>query len=263
MIFFMQIGFSMLEVGCVQEKSTKNVLIKNALDVCITSVCWATVGHGLAFGRSTHGILGGTTGYFLGGRNASAGFYAAWLFNWTFVSTAATIVSGAVAERIQFQAYASFVLLLSLLLYPLVAHWAWSDTGILSARRPPEDRLFGCGVVDLAGSGVVHMCGGVAALVAIALLGPRDGVTFTPQGRKRAPAGQSAAFQTLGTLCLWFGWFGFNGCSVGHAVRQRFGQHSPFNPSTYFPGSSCVFFTLYLCTLCAFFCVFSRQSRCP
>jgi ammonia channel protein AmtB len=131
-------------------------------------------------------------------------------------------VSGAVAERIQFQAYASFVLLLSLLLFPMVVHWVWSDSGFLSARRPPEDRLFGCGVVDLAGSGVVHMTGGVAALIAIVLLGPRDGVTFTPEGRRRAPPGQSAAFQTLGTLFLWFGWFGFNGCSVGEVVSGCF-----------------------------------------
>jgi len=93
MIFSMQIGFSMFEVGCVQAKSTKNVLIKNALDVCITSVCWATVGHGLAYGRSSSGVFGGTNGYFVGGWSATADFYASWLFNWTFVSTAATVVS--------------------------------------------------------------------------------------------------------------------------------------------------------------------------
>jgi ammonium transporter, Amt family len=142
--------------------------------------------------------------------------YAVWLFHWAFVSTAATIVSGAVAERIHFRCYILFVVLLSLLIYPMVAHWTWSNDGFMSANRG-SNLMFGCGVVDFAGSGVVHVTGGICALVAIFLLGPRDGVTFD-NGVRRAPAGQSASFQTLGTLALWFGWFGFNGCSTGVLV---------------------------------------------
>jgi Amt family ammonium transporter len=139
-----------------------------------------------------------------------------WLFNWAFVSTAATIVSGAVAERIHFHCYIVFVFFLSLLVYPAVVHWTWSDDGFMSPRRG-ENLLYGCGVVDFAGSGVVHCTGGMCALVALFLLGPRDGVTFV-NGARKAPPGQSPSFQTLGTLALWFGWFGFNGCSTGVLV---------------------------------------------
>ena len=97
-----------------------------------------------------------------------------------------------------------------------MVHWAWSDGGFMSPFRE-KGLLFGCGALDLAGSGVIHVTGGLASLLGVALLGPRDGVTFA-DGTKKAPRGQSPAFQTLGTLALWFGWFGFNGCSVGGLV---------------------------------------------
>mmetsp|Transcript_57761 Transcript_57761/g.116069 ORF Transcript_57761/g.116069 Transcript_57761/m.116069 type:complete len:527 (+) Transcript_57761:172-1752(+) len=219
LVFFMQIGFSMLEVGSVQEKSTRNVLIKNAFDVCVTAVCWAVSGHALAYGKSIdspRGVFGGTTGYFMFGNEGDAHEFALWLFNWAFVSTAATIVSGAVAERIYFHSYVVFVFLYSLIVYPLIVHWTWSNDGFLSAHRD-KDLLYGCGVLDFAGSGVVHVVGGACALMALLFLGPRDTVYFE-KGVRHAPPGQSPSFQSLGTLCLWFGWFGFNGCSSGHLV---------------------------------------------
>mmetsp|Transcript_52193 Transcript_52193/g.119031 ORF Transcript_52193/g.119031 Transcript_52193/m.119031 type:complete len:824 (+) Transcript_52193:411-2882(+) len=224
LVFFMQVGFSMLEVGSVQPKSTKNVLIKNIFDVSVSAVSWSLLGHSLSYGAPFEvdewGIFFGTTGFALWGGEATARQYAAWLFDWAFVSTAATIVSGAVAERINFFAYVAFTLLLSLVTYPLLVHWTWSEYGFLSASRGSEssDRLLGCGVLDFAGSGVVHLTGGTSALIAIVLLGPRSGVTFKDDGTKLAPPGQSEAFKTLGTLSLWFGWFGFNGCSTGFIV---------------------------------------------
>jgi Amt family ammonium transporter len=153
MVFFMQIGFSMLEVGSVQAKSTKNVLVKNAFDVCLSSLSWALVGHALAFGRSnSSGVLGGNGGWALfAAEDPSALDYAQYLFQWAFVSTACTIVSGAVAERINFRVYFVLVLLLCLLVYPVVVHWIWSDDGFMSASK--NNRLFGCGVIDFAGSG--------------------------------------------------------------------------------------------------------------
>ena len=127
--------------------------IKNACDVCITAVCWACVGHGLAYGKSVNGVTGGASGFLVhhGRDDTTATQYASWLFNWGFASTTATIVSGAVAERIHFRCYLAFCVVLSTLIFPIVAHWAWNGGGWLSNRLDASDRIFGCGALDLAG----------------------------------------------------------------------------------------------------------------
>ena len=156
LVFFMQIGFSMLEVGSVQAKSTKNVLVKNSFDVCLSSLCWAVVGHSIAFGHSEAGWLigGGSKHLLFSTGDPEPVDYAHWLFQWAFVSTACTIVSGAVAERIHFRVYFVFVLLLCVLVYPVIVHWTWSEDGFMSAvKEKGRSRLFGCGVIDFAGSG--------------------------------------------------------------------------------------------------------------
>jgi ammonium transporter, Amt family len=131
--------------------------------------------------------------------------YAKWLFQWAFLATSATIVSGAVAERLVLSAYAALAVVMATLVYPMLAHWAWSSDGALSAFRGDASgsgALFGCGVLDFAGSGVVHVTGGIAALWAVLLLGPRESVFFRG-GKVHAPPGQSDALKTLGTLSLW------------------------------------------------------------
>jgi Amt family ammonium transporter len=133
-----------------------------------------------------------------------------WLFQWAFAATAATIVSGAVAERVTFGCYIAYSIILTAFIYPVVVHSGWSGNGWASAWRE-EDLLFGCGVTDFAGSGVVHLTGAVAALVAAIVVGPRIG-RFEEKGLKMPQ--QSVIFQTLGTLILWFGWYGFNGVST-------------------------------------------------
>ena len=141
---------------------------------------------------------------------SSGDYYAHWLFQWAFASTAATIVSGAVAERIRLQAYCIFAAAMCLTIYPMVVHWVWGGDGFLSSGRAQP--LLGCGVLDFAGAGVVHVLGGTCALVAICFLGPRDGTRFVRKPESRsvvriAPAGQSDAFKTLGTLALWYFFF--------------------------------------------------------
>mmetsp|Transcript_73748 Transcript_73748/g.148606 ORF Transcript_73748/g.148606 Transcript_73748/m.148606 type:complete len:451 (-) Transcript_73748:227-1579(-) len=216
LVFFMQAGFCMLEVGCVPETQSFNILIKNILDCCLCAIAWGICGHALAYGDSSNGVTGGTTGYAMFAGDGEADQYAAWLFNWAFVIVAVTIVSGAVGERIYFHTQICFVLLFAMFVYPYVAHWTWSSDGFLSARKD-KDLLFGCGVLDYSGSGVINVTGGLCALLAIKLLGPREHVIFV-DGVKKAPPGQSASFQTLGTLSIWFGWFGLNGGSVGYLV---------------------------------------------
>ncbi|CAM9899140.1 unnamed protein product [Ectocarpus sp. 12 AP-2014] len=221
MVFFMQAGFAMLEVGSVSIKNTKNILIKNIGDSAMGAIGWWLFGNGLAFGRDSGGFVG-VTGFALKGEDLygtrtgdfDALSYANWLFQWTFAASATTIVSGAMAERATFGAYVLHSFLLTSFIYPIVAHWAWSDGGWASARLADDDNLlFGCGVTDFAGSGVVHMTGGMAALTGIFILGPRAG-RFNEDGTSNTMPQQSAVLQTLGTFMLWWGWLGFNAGSV-------------------------------------------------
>eukprot|EP00903_Cladosiphon_okamuranus_P006451 g6311.t1 len=227
MVFFMQAGFAMLEVGSVSIKNTKNILVKNIGDSAMGALGWWLIGNGLAFGDSRGGFIG-TTGFALKGEglygSESGEFlpmgYAQWLFQWAFAASATTIVSGAMAERATFGAYVVHSSLITAFIYPAVAHWAWSQEGWASPWLADEDDLlFGCGVTDLAGSGVVHMTGGMAALVGIFILGPRAG-RFNEDGTCNTMPQQSAVLQTLGSFILWWGWLGFNSASVPSFVAM-------------------------------------------
>lgn len=227
LVFFMQAGFAMLEVGSVQIKNTKHILLKNIFDASLAAVLWWATGYAFAYGtdafRETglNGFVGGSGFFYQGqgsGEDASpltgtpfAKSYgqALWMFQWSFAGTAATIVSGAVAERCSLCAYFVYSGTLSGFIYPIVVHMAWSDDGKFSPFR--ANRLFlGCGLLDFAGSGVVHFTGGVAALVATSFVGARTG-RFGPHAHHLQQ--QSVIFQSLGTLILWFAWYGFNGGS--------------------------------------------------
>lgn len=140
-------------------------------------------------------------------------YYALWLFQWAFAATSATIVSGAVAERCQFRAYLIYTTVLTGLIYPMVVHWVWSSEGWLSHYRSPVFFKSTMGLIDFAGSGVVHMVGGGASLVASIILGPRHG-RFGADGAVLSIPGHSVVLASLGTLILWFGWYGFNPVST-------------------------------------------------
>ena len=231
MVFWMQAGFALLECGSVSAKNIWNILIKNIFDASIASLTWWATGHTLAYGGGDrYGATGengfaGTQGFFYDynarGTKHHVHFQgkAFFMFQWAFAGAAATIVSGAVAERCSFSAYLSYATLLTGFVYPCVAHMTWSGDGIFSAFRATSSEddprtggrlLGGCGVIDFAGSGTVHMTGGVAACVACIFVGPRTG-RFSPQWQKPTP---HPVYQVLGVLILWFGWYGFNGAST-------------------------------------------------
>ena len=207
LVFFMQCGFAMLEVGYVQQKNTKNILVKNVFDASIGALCWWLSGYGIAMGSGTHKTIMGSDSYVLGIDLYSKPM---WLFQWAFCATASTIVSGAVAERITFSSYLLISTLLTSVIYPVIVHIAWGN-GFASAWRT-GNLLSGCGATDFAGSGVVHATGGIAALVTCYLLGPRIG--RFDKGKVKTIPQQSIIYQTLGTLILWLGWYGFNGVST-------------------------------------------------
>jgi len=217
LVFLMQTGFAMLEVGSVNTKNTRNILLKNILDAAIGGIVWWLLGFGLAMGDAPSRFIGKDHfGLALSDFDLSAAggyIYATWIFQWAFAATTATIVSGAVAERCTLTAYLVYSVCLIGFVYPVVVQMGWGGNGAFSPWLGSDDKndyFMGCGVIDFAGSGVVHMTGGVAALVGAALLGPRrsfvEGTTSTPV--------YGPVFQTFGTLILWFGWYGFNGGST-------------------------------------------------
>ncbi|KAJ1621532.1 ammonium transporter AmtB-like domain-containing protein [Pavlovales sp. CCMP2436] len=212
----MQTGFAMLEAGSVRAKNTKNILIKNLLDASIGAIVWYVIGFGIAYGGD-NGFIGtsGSTyaihSYDWQATYTSEGYdWATWFFSSTFAVVAVTIVSGGVAERCTLTGYVIYSLALTAFIYPIIVHLVWDSAGFLSAFN--ADGLLG-GVVDFAGSGVVHMTGGVTALFAAYFLGPRIG-RFDEAGRMQPMPGHSSVLQVLGTFILWLGWYGFTGGST-------------------------------------------------
>ena len=218
MVFFMQCGFAMLEVGSVHNKNTKNILTKNLLDACFGSLIWWSVGHSLAYdgdnkfiGIPNKGSSSYLTNNYTTEEDNSGYIWALWFFQYVFAATAATIVSGSVAERAALSAYMIYTVFIIMIIYPVVVHWVWSSSGWLSAFNP--DGAFKGGVIDFAGSGVVHMTGGIAGLCGSYIVGPRINRFDTNMIPVNFP-GQSPVFQILGVFILWFGWYGFNSGST-------------------------------------------------
>jgi Amt family ammonium transporter len=197
LVFFMQAGFAMVCAGAVRQKNVQNTMLKNLLDACGAAVAFFTVGYAFAFGGQNHEspnkTFVGTSNFFLIGVDD----YAYWLFQYAFSAAAATIVAGTLAERCQMTAYLCYSILLSGWVYPIIVHAVWNPNGFLSAYS--VDPLWGTGMVDFAGSAVVHVTGGTTALFATMILGPRRGRFHDETGRKLEKArdfpGHSVALQ--------------------------------------------------------------------
>jgi len=204
LVFFMQLGFGMVEAGFIRAKNTCNILTKNFLDFCMASIGFFIFGYAIMFGDGN--AFMGLKGWFLIGAESGADvpLYAFWLFQAAFCGAAATIVAGGMAERMKFQAYLIYSFIISALIYPIVGHWIWGGGWLATLN-----------FADFAGSTVVHTVGGVAALVGTILLKPRLG-KYKPDGKPNAIAGHSIPLASLGVFVLWFGWFGFNPGSSLH-----------------------------------------------
>ena len=203
LVFFMQSGFALLEGGMSRAKNAINVIMKNYADMCYGVIAFWLVGYGLMFGNNS-GWFGSS--HFLPtlDQNSDAVFF---IFQLMFAATAATIVSGAVAERMRFTPYVISSMIVTGLIYPLYGAWAWGS------YYEGEGWLRSMGFVDFAGSSVVHSIGGWCALAGVIALGPRLG-RFAADGRARAIPGHNLPMVALGGFILWLGWFGFNGGST-------------------------------------------------
>mmetsp|Transcript_22024 Transcript_22024/g.32785 ORF Transcript_22024/g.32785 Transcript_22024/m.32785 type:complete len:524 (-) Transcript_22024:212-1783(-) len=217
-VFLMQSGFAMLCAGSVRQKNVKNIMLKNLLDACGGALGFWSVGYALAYGdkntEDSQTRFIGNTGFFLTSGFTTGDSYIAWFFQFAFAATAATIVAGTVAERCKMAAYLCYSVFLTAFVYPVVVHSIWASDGFLSAFTAEENLFRGQGVIDFAGSGVVHMTGGATALIAAIVLGPRKGRFYDEDGNPLEKptefAAHSVALQILGTFVLWFGWYGFN-----------------------------------------------------
>lgn len=195
LVFFMQAGFALVEAGCTQAKNAVNILMKNFSDFIIATLAFFAVGYALMFGDGTPFV--GMSQFFLqGAMREDIPVLAFFLFQLVFAGTAATILSGAMAERTKYGTYLCISLVMTALIYPVVGHWAWGG-GWLASR----------GFVDFAGSGVVHAVGGIAGLLGTLFLGARKGA-FTSDSPVHK--GHNITIAGLGVFILWFGWFGFN-----------------------------------------------------
>ena len=209
LVFFMQAGFAMVETGFTRAKNAGNIMMKNLMDFSMGGLAFWAVGFGLMFGLSN-----GFTGW----SNFLADFdnatidgqwgFTFWLFQMVFAATAATIVSGAMAERTKFSGYLIYSFLISLFVYPVLGHWVWGNL-LNSGNAESGAWLAKRGFIDFAGSTVVHSVGGWAALAGAIVVGPRLG-KFTKDGRARAIPGHSLTLAALGVFILFLGWFGFN-----------------------------------------------------
>ena len=198
LVMFMQPGFMLVETGFTRSKNSVNIVMKNFMDFSVGAITYWAFGFALAYGGSTLGGFVAYGNFFLEGDSTT------YFFQVVFAATTATIVSGSVAERTKFSSYLLFQPFICGVIYPIVTHWDWSGQGWLTDL----------GFIDFAGSGVVHMVGGFAALAGIQVVGPRIG-KFDDNGKPNSIPGSSMVAGALGVFILWFGWYGFN---VGSAL---------------------------------------------
>ncbi|WP_028785145.1 ammonium transporter [Thalassobacillus devorans] len=197
LVFFMHAGFAMVETGFTRSKNALNILMKNLMTMSIASVLYFLAGYGFMFGDSLGGFIG-ANGFLLNGHSDQIGFF---VFQAVFAATCATIISGAVAERMKLGSYLMLTVFMTGLIYPIVGHWVWGGGWLAEL-----------GFVDFAGSTVVHLTGALGAIVTVLFLGPRLG-KYT-NGRVNVIPGHNIPLGALGVFILWFGWFGFNGGST-------------------------------------------------
>lgn len=207
LVFFMQAGFAMVEAGFTRAKSTGNIIMKNLMDFCLGTVAFLFLGYNLLCGTGNSFF-----GWGLNPFNFEGTDWYGFVFNLVFCATAATIVSGAMAERTKFIAYCVYSFFISLIIYPIEAHWVWGGTAWLTDL----------GYIDFAGSSVIHMVGGIASLIGASMLGPRIGKY--ENGKSKPILGHNLAIGALGVFILWFGWYGFNGAAAadGNALGKIF-----------------------------------------
>jgi Amt family ammonium transporter len=207
LVFFMQAGFALVETGFTRAKNAVNIIMKNVMDVSAGGLAFFLLGFGLMFGTSAGGWIG-TDGFLLGeiGDYSTEWSYTFFFFQAVFAATAATIVSGAVAERTAFNSYLIFSVLITAFIYPVFGSWAWGSLFNGSGW------LEGLGFIDFAGSTVVHSVGGWAALAGAMVVGPRAGKYI--DGKPQLIKGHSLPLAALGVFILWLGWFGFNAGST-------------------------------------------------
>ena len=197
LVMFMQAGFALVEVGFTRAKNAANILMKNLMDFAVGSLAFWAIGYSIMFGEDIAGFMGQITLFFGPDEIDGLPQITKLMFQTVFAATAATIVSGAMAERTRFGAYLIYSLVITLVIYPISGHWTWGG-GWLSEM----------GFIDFAGSTVVHSVGGWAALMGAALLGPRMGKYVN--GKPRPIPGHNLVLGALGVFILWLGWFGFN-----------------------------------------------------
>ena len=199
LVFFMQAGFAMVETGLTRAKNAGNIIMKNLMDFSAGAVAFFAVGWALMYGSTAGGFVG-TDQFFIIGADSSV--LRDWIFQVVFAATAATIVSGAMAERTKFTSYLIYSVVISAVIYPISGHWIWSGVGWLG----------NLGFHDFAGSTVVHSVGGWAGLAGAIVLGARQGKYVDVDGKKvrKAILGHNMPLAALGVFILWFGWFGFN-----------------------------------------------------
>ncbi len=206
LVFFMEAGFAMLEAGFIRAKNSLNIIMKVFIDCCSGMLGYWAVGFGLMYGLDKFGIIG-TTGFFVRGDMANLPALAQyglpvqvyWIFQAAFAVAVATIVSGAVAERMKFVPYMAFSFLATAIIYPVAGHLVWNPGGLFAKM----------GMLDFAGSAAVHAVGGWASLAAVLVLGPRIG-KYKKDGSANVIQAHSLPLAALGAFILWFGWFGFN-----------------------------------------------------
>ena len=216
LVFFMQAGFAMVETGFTRAKNAGNIIMKNLMDFCIGTVAFLLLGAGILLGEDTLGGFIGLpnfdwiTQFKIAGETGNYSYVSQFVFNLVFCATTATIVSGAMAERTKFSSYCFYSFFMSLVVYPVEAHWIWGGGWLAQL-----------GFHDFAGSTAIHMVGGIAALIGAIFLGPRIGkYTKGKDGKVKVNAipGHSLTLGALGCFILWFGWYGFNGAAANSTL---------------------------------------------
>ncbi|SIO23375.1 nitrogen regulatory protein P-II family /ammonium transporter [Carnobacterium alterfunditum] len=209
LVFFMQAGFAMVETGFTRAKNAGNIIMKNLMDFVLGSLMYWIIGFGIMFGPSIAGLIGTPDLFVQGNYDTTIPGYVFLMFQTVFAATAATIVSGAMAERTKFSAYLVYTLIISTIVYPISGHWIWGGGWLAQL-----------GFVDFAGSTAVHMVGGVTALIGAKIVGARIG-KYDKEGKVKAIPGHSLTLGALGVFILWFAWFGFNGASTVSATGDE------------------------------------------
>eukprot|EP00775_Hariotina_reticulata_P011461 gene11461-11607_t len=213
LVFIMQAGFAMLCAGHIRVKNNANILLKNLLDCAMGTMAWFLLGNAFAFGErdGTANSFIGAGDFALSNTTNTTQSDSSWhlfFFHWAFSAAAATIVAGAVAERIAFECYMGYTVLMTSFVYPVVVHWIWTKWGWLSALNAQP--LFGSGAIDFAGGVAVHTVGGIASLIGAYFCGPRIGRFGVDGEVNREYRDTNSNLVVLGTFLLWFGWYGFN-----------------------------------------------------